>query len=132
MSHALLHYLARRYGRPAVTPQRIGLPGMRLRRISDFIDAHIDATIRISDLAQLADLSEGHFHRAFRVTTGQTPLTFINARRVAAAKHALVRSDVSITQISLDVGFLSPTHFARIFRAATGQAPSAYRRIFRI
>lgn len=132
MSHALLHYLARRYGRPAVTPQRLGLPGARLRRITDFIDAHLDATIRIADLAQLADLSEGHFHRAFRTTTGQTPLDFINTRRVAAAKHALVRSNASVTQIALDVGFQSPTHFARVFRAATGQAPSDYRRLFRL
>jgi AraC family transcriptional regulator len=132
MSHALLLYLARRYGRPAVSPQRIGLPGARLRRISDFIDAHLDATIRIADLAQLADLSEGHFHRAFRATTGQTPLDFIHARRVAAAKHALVRSEASVTQIALDVGFQSPTHFARVFRAATGQAPSDYRRTFRL
>lgn len=132
MSHALVLYLSKRYGRLAAPPRRIRLSGYRLSRVTDFINAHLHTTIRIADLARMADLSEGHFHRAFRASTDKTPLQFINGLRVARAKCALVRGNASIVQIAFDAGFVSPTHFARVFRAETGQSPSDYRRTFRL
>jgi AraC family transcriptional regulator len=110
----------------------IKLPAWRLRRVTEFIDAHLGAPIRIADLADLTQLSEGHFHRAFRATTGKTPLEFVHARRVAMAKQLLARSKLSVAQLALRVGFLSPAHFARVFRSVTGQSPSDYRRSFRL
>lgn len=132
MSLALILYLARRYGGASVMDTSIKLPAWRLRRVTEFIDAHLDAPIRIADLADLTQLSEGHFHRAFRATTGKTPLEFIHAQRVAMAKQLLARSRLSVAQLALRVGFLSPAHFARVFRSVTGQSPSDYRRSFRL
>jgi len=132
MSLSLLLYLARRYGGARVSDASITLPAWRLRRVTEFIDAHVSATIRIADLAQLAQLSEGHFHRAFRAATGQTPLQFVHARRVAMAKQLLANSKLSVAQMALRVGFLSPAHFARVFRSVTGQSPSQYRRSYHL
>jgi AraC family transcriptional regulator len=92
----------------------------------------LSATIRVADLADLAQLSEGHFHRAFRASTGQTPLEFVHARRVAMAKQLLASSKLSVAQMAFRVGFLSPAHFSRVFRSVTGQSPSQYRRSFRL
>jgi AraC family transcriptional regulator len=94
-----------------------------LRRVTEFVDAHLSSPIRVP-LADLAQLSEGHFHRAFRAATGQTPLEFIHARRVTMAKQLLASSDLSIAQMALRAGFLGPAHFARVFRSMTGQSPS--------
>jgi AraC family transcriptional regulator len=58
----------------------LNLPAWRLRRVTGFIDTHLSLTIRIAELADLAQLSEGHFHRASRATTGRTPLEFVHAR----------------------------------------------------
>jgi AraC family transcriptional regulator len=132
MSLALILYLARRYGGARVKDTSIKLPAWRLRRVTEFIDAHLSATIRIADLADLAQLSEGHFHRAFRAATGRTPLEFVHARRVAMAKQLLASSKLSVAQMALRVGFLSPAHFARVFRSVTGQSPSQYRRSFHL
>lgn len=132
MSLALIVYLARRYGGARAKDPSIKLPAWRLRRVTEFVDAHLSTPIRIAALADIALLSEGHFHRAFRATTGQTPLEFVHARRVAMAKQLLARSDLSIAQMALRVGFLSPAHFARVFRSMTGQSPSGYRRSFQL
>jgi AraC family transcriptional regulator len=132
MSLAIILYLARRYGGTKVKATSIKLPAWRLRRVTEFIDAHLSRTIRIADLAELAQLSEGHFHRAFRATTGRTPLEFVHERRSAMAKQLLAGSRLSVAQVALRAGFLSPAHFARVFRAATGQSPSQYRRSFQL
>jgi hypothetical protein len=42
----------------------LNLPAWRLRGVTDFIDTYLSSTIRIAELADLAQLSEGHFHRA--------------------------------------------------------------------
>jgi AraC family transcriptional regulator len=132
MSLALILYLARRYSGAKIAEPSAKLPAWRLRRASEFIDANLSTTIRIADLAQLVQLSEGQFHRAFRATTGRTPLQFIHGRRVALAKQLLARSELSVAQVALRVGFLSPTHFARVFRSIAGQSPAEYLRRSRV
>ena len=128
MAHALAHYLVRRYGRPVQRDYRpVPLPPWRMRRIVDYIDAHMGDGIRIAALAELVGLSAGHLHRAFRATTGVTPLAFINERRIQRSLTILATEDVSITELALRVGFVSPSHFTRTFRRITGSNPSHVR-----
>jgi AraC family transcriptional regulator len=129
MALALSRYLGRRYGgvKPAAD-RAITLPAWRLRRISEHIDARLAHVIRIADLARCAGLSEGHFHRAFRSATGKTPLAFIQQRRVDVAAQLLAQKTNSVSDIALQVGFVSPTHFARVFHAIIGCNPAEFRR----
>ena len=129
MARALACYLARRHGRPP-PPGPAGtwqLPPWRLRRIADYVEAHIGEDIRVADLARLVGLSAGHLHRAFRATTGETPLAFINRRRVQRAGMILATESPTVAELALRVGFLSPTHFTRTFRRLTGRSPSPRR-----
>jgi AraC family transcriptional regulator len=132
MTLALVEYLGRRYlgHKPPAAAQREFMPPWRLRRVMDYIEAHLADDVRIATLAQLVDLSEGHFHRAFRATTGQTPLAFITSRRIEAAKQLLASGSEAVCTIAPRVGFVSPSHFARIFRWNTGVTPREYRRQF--
>ena len=129
MSWALAHHLLRRYGegRRASHAQMRKIAPVRLRRIREYVDARLAEPIRIADLAELASLSPGYFHRAFRQTTGETPLEFINRRRIARAIQLIRNHNVSLVAIALQVGFISPSHFTRQFRQITGMNPSAYR-----
>jgi AraC family transcriptional regulator len=130
MTRALVRYLARRYwgSEPATSGKADLLPAWRLRQVKDYIEAHLGSEIRVAQLAGLAGLSEGHFHRAFRTTTGQTPLAYITARRIEAAMRYLVQDDEPVSAVAFRVGFVSQSHFARTFRAAMGLAPQEYRR----
>lgn len=128
MAHATAVYLQRRYGRQDIGPAGAWkLPPWRLRRIGEYVDANLEHEIRIADLAALVGVSEGHLHRAFRITTGKTPLTFITERRVQRAMQMLARGRMSIAEIAISVGFLNPSHFTRMFRKITGRSPSEYR-----
>lgn len=132
MNFALVQYLGQRYWRVRSAehgaPDK--LPSWRLRRVTEFIEENLSEEIRIQHLAQLVGVSQGHFYRAFRATTGQTPMAFVTARRIEAAKRILSTEDTSIISLAHRVGFISQSHFARTFRAATGATPLVYRQRF--
>ncbi len=129
MSWALARHLIARYGQVRAQPSVVAwkLAPWRVRRITDYVDAHLTEPLRIAELAELVGVSSGYFHRAFRETLGKTPLEFINERRVQRAMQYLHRDDASMAAIALQVGFVSPSHFTRTFRQITGVNPSKYR-----
>ena len=129
MSWSLALYLVRRYGRAGNSgrTRALRLPPWRLRRIADYVEEHLDREIRIADLAALVGVSGGYLHRAFRTSTGVTPLAFINERRVCRAMRILETERTSMVDIALRIGFVSPSHFTRTFRSVTGLSPSRYR-----
>ncbi len=129
MSWAMARYLVARYGRAIVRREiECTLPRWRMRRIADYIEAHLAEPVRIGALAELVGVSPGYFHRAFRATTGRTPLDFVNEQRIERAKAHLDTGDDSMAAIALKVGFISPSHFTRTFRHVTGVNPSRYRK----
>lgn len=129
MGVALAQHLMVRYGQKATAKRGDQkLPAWRLRRITDYVEAHIDAPIQVAELAAIASLSVGHFHRALQATIGQTPLGFITHRRIERARQLLAEAPIPVTELSLQVGFASPSHFSRLFRRATGVSPSEYRK----
>jgi AraC family transcriptional regulator len=128
MSRSLANYLLHRYVRkPLLENGASALPRWKLRRIRDYVEANLDRELRMTDLAQISGVTPSYFHRAFRMTTGQTPLAFVNERRVHRAMELLGKQDVSVSEACVRVGFLSPAHFTRVFRNATGMNPSRYR-----
>jgi AraC family transcriptional regulator len=130
LSLALAHYLTRRFGAIAandvVPPAK--LAPWQVRRVTEFVEAGIGAEVRIADLATLVGVSVGHFHRAFRATTGRTPLAYINQVRVRRALSVMAVENIPVAALALRVGFLSPSHFTRIFKRFTRLSPSDVRR----
>jgi AraC family transcriptional regulator len=109
---------------------RGGLAVANLRRVQDYIHSNLAATITLVELSRVAGLSRRHFLRAFRESTGNTPLGYVRALRIEEAKRRLSQGNQSITEVALDCGFSHAQHFATTFRTATGLAPSAFRRIY--
>jgi AraC family transcriptional regulator len=108
---------------------RGGLAVANLRRVQDYIHTNLAATIPLVELSRVAGLSRRHFLRAFRESTGDTPLGYVRAMRIEEAKRRLSQGSQSITEVALDCGFSHAQHFATTFRTATGLAPSAFRRV---
>jgi AraC-like DNA-binding protein len=105
-----------------------GLAPGALRRVREHVEQHLTDKILSEALAQIAGLSGGHFNRAFRQSTGSSPHQYVTQRRVAAATELLEKSDRSLADIALDVGFADQSHFCRAYVAQTGETPSACRR----
>jgi AraC family transcriptional regulator len=106
---------------------RGGLAPYRMRRINEFIQAHIDKEISLNELAQDVGLSPSHFCSLFHKTSGTTPHQFVLHCRIQHAKVLLAEPSHSILDVALASGFRTHQHFSRIFRRQVGMPPSAYR-----
>jgi AraC family transcriptional regulator len=107
---------------------RSGLLGWQVRRVRDYIEAHMGAQIRVSDLSALVQRSEAHFARAFKRSFGQTPHSYLVGRRLAQATRLMLASDTSISDIAAACGFSDQAHLCNRFRRRYGKSPAAWRR----
>jgi AraC-like DNA-binding protein len=101
-----------------------------LRRLSplfDFLERHYSEQIVISDAASLVGMSNSHFRRFFKQTTGQSFVTYLNHFRIARAQEVLESSDKTIAEVGLDVGFCDQSYFGLVFRRLTKITPLEYR-----
>ena len=83
--------------------------------------------LNVREIAAVAHVSEAHFIRSFRAAFGETPHQYLQRRRVERSMFLLRETDRSITDICLDVGFMSLGTFSRTFREIVGETPSDYR-----
>ncbi|SHK76847.1 AraC family transcriptional regulator [Bradyrhizobium lablabi] len=109
-------------------PVRGGLTGHQLRRIKEFVDAHISKGIGISELANSVGLSQFHFIRAFKHSVGLSPYQYVLSERISVAKEMLLKRDLSIADVALTVGFSDAAQLNRVFRKLIGVTPTAFRR----
>jgi transcriptional regulator GlxA family with amidase domain len=110
-------------------PPRVrgGLPPRALRRVRDFVEAHLEENISVQALACIAGLSMYHFARAFKQSEGMTPHEYLVQCRVRRAKDLLAATDLPLSEIALASGFSDQSHCARRFREHVGVTPSSYR-----
>lgn len=108
---------------------RIYLPPSKLKRVVEFVDAHVDEPISLTDLANLAGLSQFHFARVFKRANGETPCQFIRARRLERARTLLATTQMPLAELSLACGFANQSHFTAAFSRAMGISPARYRRL---
>ena len=110
-----------------IPPAQGGLPAYKLRQIIDFIDAHIEQSINLNQLAAVVSISPFHFHREFKRSTGLTPGRYIFETRIKRARTLLCESDLPLAQVAIQVGFADQSHFTAAFRKATSMTPRNYR-----
>lgn len=103
------------------------LPKWRLKRVQEHIDAHLDESIRLADLARVAGLSRMHFAAQFRAATGYRPHDYLLYQRIESAKAKLSSTDMPLAEIALTVGFQAQAHFSTVFKRLTGETPARWR-----
>jgi AraC family transcriptional activator FtrA len=96
-----------------------------------WVQAHLDESITIADLAHRAAMSKRNFARRFVATFGTTPYRWILRQRLQMAQRMLETTDLSVDAIAEACGFVTAPNLRARFLDALDIAPSAYRRSFR-
>jgi AraC family transcriptional regulator len=107
----------------------LALTAQRLRRVTDWVEAHLQEAFGVSDMAGVVGLSPSHFSRAFRRATGTTPHLFVTLRRVERAREMLTATELPLSEVALLAGFADQSHLTAVFRRHAGVTPGAYRRL---
>lgn len=109
-------------------PRRAQLPMWRLKRVQDFVSAHIGEPLSLTDLAEAAGLSRMHFAAQFRSATGFRPHDYVLMQRVERAKAMLCTTDIPLAEIALSVGFQAQAHFCTVFKRFESETPGRWRK----
>jgi transcriptional regulator of acetoin/glycerol metabolism/AraC-like DNA-binding protein len=104
-----------------------GLSPAAMRRVREYVDAHLGGSIDLATLAGVAGVSIHHFARGFKQSAGVTPHHYLTQKRVERAQDLLAHTDLSLSEISLAVGFSDQSHLARHFRQMLGVTPGQFR-----
>lgn len=99
----------------------------KLVPVFQFIDAHYQQPIHLSDVAQAAGYSPAYLTNLSQSHTGRTIKKWITERRMAQARQLLKNTARSVRQISEEIGYADAGYFTRQFRKLHGIPPKAWR-----
>ncbi|MFB6248824.1 MAG: helix-turn-helix domain-containing protein [Salinibacter sp.] len=110
-----------------------GIPPVRLRRVKNYVEAHLGEDISLGDLARQAGMSEYHFSRQFKREEGVSPYRYVIRRRVEKAKELLRDTGHTVAEVARQVGYATPArpavqearrHLARSLPRSSVVAPT--------
>jgi AraC family transcriptional regulator len=129
VAQAVSIQLVRRYMDPqrSTMRRRSAIPAYRLRRVTELMQHTLASEFELGRYAHAAEMSEAHFSRQFKRSTGLAPSQYFIGMRMTVARQLLRETDRSIILIGMDIGYSSPSHFSQVFRKETGVSPGAYR-----
>jgi transcriptional regulator GlxA family with amidase domain len=107
---------------------RSALASWQMRAVIDHIEAHLETTLLVEDMAGVTRLSASYFFRAFKRSFGMAPHAYVTSLRLARARALLLESEAQLCAVALACGFADQAHFSRVFQRATGCSPGKWRR----
>jgi AraC family transcriptional regulator len=103
---------------------------MRLERVFRWLADHLDETLDLERLADVACLSPYHFHRVYRAMQKETAAETVRRLRLHRAAVELITGELPVTRIARRAGYTGQEAFTRAFKAAYGVPPARYRASF--
>lgn len=94
-----------------------------------FIDKnYTNCNLTLADVAKHVHLNVQYLGRIFKKQTGSSCTDYIQQVRISHAQELLQSTSMSITEISMRVGYMDATYFSRVFKKLKKQTPARYRK----
>lgn len=93
----------------------------------EYIDKEFTKKFSVKQLAELCLLSESHFFTLFKKIMGCAPIQYKNNLLVQKSLELLSSTDMTIEEISYELGFSYPSYFRKVFKTLTGKNPKEVR-----
>jgi len=99
----------------------------KINTVVDYVSQNHSQNISLSDVASLIGMSDSHFSRFFKKSTGNRFIEFVNQVRIGRACTLLAETDGQIANICFEVGFNNVANFNRRFQELKGSTPRDFR-----
>ncbi|NSW91842.1 MAG: helix-turn-helix transcriptional regulator [Firmicutes bacterium] len=129
--YRLLVLLLRNHVDRILTPREYNSRIKNIEKLSTaihYIEQNYNQEISIKQLSEMINLSTYHFCHVFKKTTGKTPIQYINCLRINKAEGLLKNTNMSVTEIALEIGFSDANYFSRLFKKYKKVSPSTIRK----
>lgn len=103
----------------------------RIQKVLSHIRKNIYKTVDIDSLAAISCLSKDHFIRLFKKEVGNTPLQYINQKKIEKAQLILITEDIPVKNIAYLLAYEDHSYFSRLFKKITGVTPQQYRELYK-
>ncbi|MEI6132091.1 MAG: AraC family transcriptional regulator [Bacillota bacterium] len=100
----------------------------RLQKVFDYVEANYATDISIAHMASLCNVSYSYFSRFFKDIMKKNFSEYLNYVRITASESLLTSTDLSITDIALNVGYSTSSYFIKQFRLFKNISPLKLRR----
>jgi RpiB/LacA/LacB family sugar-phosphate isomerase len=103
-----------------------GIPPGRLAPIVEYVRSNLNRRIQVTELSGLAGMSQWHFSKLFKLSTGLSPHRYMLHERINRSKELLRQGRTKIVDIALEVGFENQAHFTTVFGNLVGMTPRRF------
>ena len=103
---------------------------IRLERVFRWLADHLDDTLDLARLAEVAAMSPYHFHRTYHAMQGETAAETVRRLRLHRAAVELITGELPVPRVARRAGYGSQEAFTRAFKAAYRVPPARYRASF--
>jgi AraC family transcriptional regulator len=100
-----------------------GLSKRKLHQAIAYMHDRLSENISLAKIAQEIDMSQYHFCRLFKQSTGLSPHQYLIRQRVERAIKLLHQNKLSISEVALAVGFCDQSRLNRYLKRLTGLTP---------
>ncbi len=109
------------------------IPGLHntLSKILGHIQEHIHTELTVSDLAKFSNTSVSTMERMFRTHLQTTPKQFIIRAKITASCRMLLDTDMTVSEIAQNLGYVEHASFTRMFTKTMGTSPLSYRTTYK-
>lgn len=102
------------------------------KKAVEYIAAHYEKNITITDIAAVLGVSRSHFYRVFVKRMGQPPKVYLERYRIQQACILLEQTAMTVSEVALSVGYEDQLHFSKNFKKIKGMPPKEYRKTRKI
>ncbi|MBD2074232.1 helix-turn-helix transcriptional regulator [Phormidium sp. FACHB-592] len=129
LTQVLAIHLLRHYSTvtQTITSENRSLNHIQLQQTIDYIHTYLNRDLSLAELASVINISPTYFASLFKQAMGISPHQYVIQQRVEQAKVMLKRTDLTIADIALQVGFSNQSHLTRHFKRFTGMTPKQIR-----
>ncbi len=99
----------------------------QISKVLYYIETHLDDSLDVKTLARVAGYSPYHFSRIFKMSVGESIISYVSRLRLERASFKVMSADKSIIEIAFDAGFETPNGFNKAFKKIFNMTPTEYK-----
>ena len=99
--------------------------------IINYINQNLAEKTTLETISKEFRISKYYLCHIFKETTGMSIMNYILNQRISLAKHLMMNTDASISEVAIASGFSCFSYFSRIFKEAEGLSPRAFRKKYK-